>query len=153
MQFGKVRRTALPQLERAGSVTDLDLEDDAGLLEAIHVVFFPDNIVGCEYNHYGPRVSRLGGYMSAKSGKIEESVVFRPLVRKDTLEQLNRLNEVRLFEISVYPPFIEFVQRADRDLGNALSANASVFEELKVAEVVLFGASTFSERKRRWSLV
>lgn len=137
VQFGKVRRTALPQLEKAGSVTDLDLEDDAGLLEAIHVVFFPDNIVGCEYNHYRPRVSRLGGYMRAKSGKIEESVAFRLLVRKDTLEQLNRLNEVRLFEMSVYPSFTESVRHVDRGLGDALSASASVFEELKVAEVVL----------------
>ena len=57
LQFGRVRRNGLPMLEQAGNISDLVLDADAGLLEAIHVVFFPNNIVGAEYNHFGPRVS------------------------------------------------------------------------------------------------
>ena len=57
LQFGRVRRNGLPMLEQAGNISDLVLDADAGLLEAIHIVFFPNNIVGAEYNHFGPRVS------------------------------------------------------------------------------------------------
>ena len=69
LQFGRVRRNGLPMLEQAGNISDLVLDADAGLLEAIHVVFFPNNIVGAEYNHFGPRVSRLGSYLHEKSSE------------------------------------------------------------------------------------
>ena len=55
VQFCRVRRAGLPQLERAGNVKDLDIALDEGLLETIHAVFFPENVVGVAYNHYGPR--------------------------------------------------------------------------------------------------
>ena len=63
MLFCQIRRTGLPQLEQAGTVSDLKIADNAGLVEAVHVVFFPDNIVGADFNFYGPRLSRLGYYL------------------------------------------------------------------------------------------
>jgi hypothetical protein len=62
LRFCQIRRTGLPQLEQAGNVTDLNIAADAGLLEPIYVVFFPGNIVGVEYNHYGlsPAYTNVG---------------------------------------------------------------------------------------------
>ena len=54
LRFAQVRRVGLPQLERGGAVTDLNVADDEGLLESIHAVFFENNIVGAEFNFYGP---------------------------------------------------------------------------------------------------
>jgi len=138
VEFGRVRRTALPQQERAGSVTDLNLAPDAGLLEAIHVVFFPNNIVGCEYNHYGPRVSRLGDYMHTKSREIVQNAAFLHLVRKDAIEQLNRLGEIRLFEMSVRPSYIDSIRHVDRSLSDAFRANAAVVEQQEeIVQVII----------------
>lgn len=137
VQFGRVRRTGLPQQELGGKITDLNLAPDAGLLEATHVVFFPNNIVGCEYNHYGPRVSSLGNYMHVKSRKVVERATFTPLVREDPIEQLNRLGEIRLFEMRVHPSYTKSIRNVDDSLADAFDANAKVFEEPQAIQVVL----------------
>ena len=93
LQFGRVRRNGLPMLEQAGNISDLVLDVDTGLLEAIHVVFFPDNIVGAEYNHFGPRVSRLGSYLHKKSSEAVARAAFRPILRGDAAKQLDRLSD------------------------------------------------------------
>ena len=146
--FGRVRRTGLPQIERAGIVTDLNLPTDAGLLETTHMVFFHNNIVGCEYNHYGPKVSSLGNYMHIKSGKLVKRAKFLPLVREDPIEQLNRLGEIRLFEMSIHPSYIESVRRADNSLADAFDANARVVEAPLSVQVVLRP----SNQGRAWAL-
>ena len=137
VEFGRMRRNALPQQEMAGSVTDLNLAPNAGLLEAIHVVFFPNNIVGCEYNHYGPRVSRLGDYMHAKSRKAVKRATFIPLVREDPIKQLDRLGEIRLFEMRVHPSYTESIRHVDNSLADAFDANANVFESKDVQVVLI----------------
>lgn len=134
VRFCLVRRTGLPQLEQAGKITDLNIALDSGLLEAVHVVFFPGqmpgtDIIGAEYNHFGPRISRLGGYLYEKSDGIIQYPKFRPLLRRDFSEQLDRLQEIRIFEINIRPSFVEVVRRADRSLATAFEANASLVEE------------------------
>ena len=68
MQVGVVRRYGLPQLEEDGTVSALALTERQGLLESTHAVFFPNGIVGAEFNFFGPRLSRLSGYMQEKLG-------------------------------------------------------------------------------------
>ena len=134
-RFCRVRRTGLPQLEQAGQVKDLDLEADTGLLEAMHVVFFPKNVVGAEYNHYGPRLSRLGDYLHERSNKAVLRPSFRPILRGDAAEQLERLTDLRVMDISILPTFVDSVRQADSSLANAFSANATVLENPKVLEL------------------
>lgn len=66
LRFCRIRRDGLPLQEQRGIIRDLGIDADAGLVEPVHVVFFPDNIVGVEYNHFGPRLSRLGTYLREK---------------------------------------------------------------------------------------
>ena len=127
LRFCRTRRTGLPQEERAGNVRELPIPADAGLLESIHVMFFPDNIVGTEYNHYGPRMSRLGFYLYVKSDHAVPMATFRPILRRDAQRQLERLREIRLLELSVRPAFIAQVRQADQALGDALMANRQLF--------------------------
>ena len=59
-RFGHIRRTGLPLVEiRGGRLDDLEIPDDSGLVEVIHVVVFENGIIGADFNFYGPRVGRL----------------------------------------------------------------------------------------------
>src|SRR6266481_3545278 len=40
MRFSQIRRVGLPQIDAAGSLTDLRLQASEGLVEAVHIVFF-----------------------------------------------------------------------------------------------------------------
>jgi hypothetical protein len=136
LRFCQIRRTGLPQLEQAGTVSDLNIAADAGLLEPVHVVFFPDNIVGADFNFYGPRISRLGYYLSIKSNNLIRPALFYPLLRYDVAEQLDHLTEIRLFDLRVKASYINTIRKADESLGAAFAANAEVLggdvEELEL---------------------
>ena len=116
VRFCRVRRTGLPQLEQAGNITDMNLSPDMGLLESIHVVFFPNNIVGAEYNHFGPRVSRLGSFLHEKSNKDVALAAFRPILRGDATEQLDRLTDLRVLDFSILPSYVEIVRQRNQSL-------------------------------------
>lgn len=138
LRFCVIRRTGLPQLERGGAVSDLNIANDEGLLEPVHVVFFSDNIVGADFNFYGPRVSRLGHYLHIKSSKAVPLAVFDPLLRQDVAKELDHLTEIRLFDLRVRPSYIEVVRQADASLGEAFAANAQVLnDDVEELEVVL----------------
>lgn len=136
LRFCLVRRSGLPQVERSGSFKDLDLEPDAGLSEPIHIVFFANNIVGAEYNHHGPRISRLGEYLHTKSNKFIQQVRFLPLLRQDIADQLNNLTEIRLFELKIRPSYIAAVRQADQSLADALEANGRVVDAPETLQIV-----------------
>ena len=137
VRFCRVRRTGLPQLEQAGQISDLDLDSDSGLLETIHVVFFSDNIVGAEYNHFGPRLSRLGIYLHEKSEEAVDRAVFHPLLRADAAQQLDRLAEIRLLDLSIHPAYAEALRQIDLSLGDAFAANARLLDNPKTVQVVV----------------
>lgn len=138
LRFCQIRRTGLPQLEQAGTVSDLNIAADAGLLEPVHVAFFPDNIVGADFNFYGPRLSRLGYYLRVKSGNAVPLASFYPLLRHDVAEQLDHLTELRLFDLKVKASYVEIVRQADASLGDAFAANARVLDgEVEELELVL----------------
>lgn len=137
LRFCRIRRTGLPQLETAGTITDLDLGVRTGLLEAIHVVFFPNNIVGAEYNHYGPRMSRLGNYFYTKSSHAVPDAAFRPLLRGDAVEQMNRLNEIRELSFNILPSYVEAVSRIDDSLAEAFRATSRILERPQTRHLYL----------------
>lgn len=128
LRFCQIRRSGLPQLEQAGNVSDLNIADNAGLLEAVHVMFFSDNIVGVDFNFYGPRLSRLGYYLHTKSGKAVGLATFHPLLRNDVAEQLKHLTELRLFDLKVRSSYANIIRQADTSLGAAFEANAQVLD-------------------------
>ena len=135
--FCRVRRTGLPQLERAGSIRDMMLGPDTGLLESVHVVFFSDNIVGADYNHFGPRISRLGRYLYEKSSRAIPNVRFLPLLRDDAAAQLNRLGELRVLEISIRPAYLDYLRRASQGLWEGFKAQAELIDDPDSLQLVL----------------
>ena len=137
LRFCRIRRVGLPQLERLGKIQELDIDADTGLLEPTHVVFFEGNIAGIEYNHYGPRASRLGPYLDKKVLHEDPSIVFYPLLRRDISEQLDDLTELRVFEFRIRPSYIGAVRQADSSLADALEANWRIVDDTDSLQVIL----------------
>lgn len=101
VRFGKIRHSNFPQIETEGKITDIDIDDKSGILEVIHIVFFKDNIIGTNYNHYGPRLKRLEDYFREKLSDEVCFPSFEPILRKDLSEKLNKLRSLDLFTIRI----------------------------------------------------
>jgi hypothetical protein len=134
VRFGNVRRSGLPQVERRGEIESLEIPVAAGLLEKVHVVFFPNQIVGSEFNFYGPRLPRLGRYFAAKASDVCPPVTFEPLLRQDVIEELDRLGDIRLLHLKIHASYASVIAQADQDLGSAFeaAARAGGAEELEI---------------------
>ena len=142
LRFCQIRRTGLPQLEQGGTVSDLNIAANAGLLEAVHVVFFANNIVGADFNFHGPRLSRLGYYLRLKSGNAVPLAAFEPLLRQDVAEQLDHLTELRLLDLKIRSSYRATVRQADNSLADAFDATDKVLNgDMEELEIVLKPAS------------
>jgi hypothetical protein len=122
IRFANVRRNALPQAEAGGELTDLALAEEAGICEVSHLYFFPDGIVGIEFNFYGPRPSRLAPYLRRAVGRDCPEFKLEALLRQDVAELLQRKKAVRKLNLNVRRPYIAVIEEADASLGSALRA-------------------------------
>ena len=123
-RFGHIRHTGLPLVENRGRLADLRIPEDSGLVEVTHLVVFEGNIVGADFNFYGPRVGRLGGYLGAKSGGRCDPVSFEPLVRRDVEDALQRLGALRLFHLKIRSSYASDMAAVDDSLAAAFEAAA-----------------------------
>ena len=126
-----IRRTAVPQLELGGTITDIpNLQQDQGVVEVTHLVFFPNNVIGSEYNHFGPRISRLPPYLREKvPAPINEDVKnlrLSVLTRGDTTAILDELTSMNTLEMAVLPSARALIRNRDQSLGAALDAIAGI---------------------------
>lgn len=122
LQLATVRRTDLPTVESAGALSALALGTGQGLYEATHVIFFSNNVVGVEFNFYGPRPSRVSWYMSKATKGKSPTFTLDPLLRQDVLEQLNRLERLRVLTLAIRPSYATVVEEADQNLAGAFRA-------------------------------
>ncbi len=122
LRLAIIRRSGLPQVEQAGTLSPLRIPAASGLMEPIHVAFFPNAIVGTDFNFYGPRVSRLAMYLAQKAGGVCPPVVFEPLLRQDVSARLDQLEDVRLMQLRLQPSQAGILRQASQDLESAFDA-------------------------------
>lgn len=135
-RFCVVRRAGLPQLEAAGQILDLNLRDDQGLLESSHMVFLPNNVIGVEYNHFGPRVSRLPEYLERKTPDLfPHRIQIAVLVRGDTAAILDELPGIHLLDLVIIPAQVDYVNRLHGGIGAALTANAELVGDPEIVSL------------------
>jgi hypothetical protein len=134
LRLGIVRRSGLPDIEESGNITPLGILDGQGLVEIIHIVFFPNNIVGAEFNFYGPRISRLSGYLHAKCGDRLPPIRLAILLRQDIQEQLAHLRTIRVARIRLHRSQFDLVRQADENLFQVFRAceAAAVAENVEI---------------------
>ena len=133
IQLASVRRSMLPQIERQGKRSKLRIQDDEGLFEPTHIVFFPDNIIGAEFNFYGPRPTRLKTYFNEKlPGKPRIDIQMLP--DKQTIQRLDGMSEITLFRLRMRASYASVLSNAKRSLGDALeqASDACGAEDIEV---------------------
>jgi hypothetical protein len=119
VRFAVIRRDAFPLVEEKGALTALNVPAAAGLVEAIHVRLFPNNIVGFDFNFFGPRLPRFGQYLNTVANGHGDEVVFEPLLRQDVVDELQGGKELRLFRLRIRESEIDTVENIDKGLGRA----------------------------------
>ncbi|HVW79890.1 MAG TPA: hypothetical protein VHB69_02985 [Mycobacteriales bacterium] len=133
-RIATIRRQALPLVEDNGQLTPLNLRQTAGLYEAAHVCVFSNNIVGMEFNFYGPRVGRIPAFLVPATG--HRRFTLDPLLRQNVADQLNRLDDLRVLSLRIRPSYTSVIREADADLASAFEA-AERFGNAQTVQVVL----------------
>ena len=130
IRLGSIRRKDLPQIETQGEITPLEIPEDSGLLEQTHIMFLGNDIIGCDFNFYGPRVSKLPFYFAEKAVRVAPPLInISPILRKDVQKQLQKMKDLRLFRLKIRAPFAENIKSINHSL-YVLSTAALSQEEL-----------------------
>lgn len=138
--FGSIRRSDLPQKIKGAKLLSMRMGADSGLVEKIHLVFFPNNIIGADYNFYGPRMTKFADYLRDKvEDLVPGDIHFDFLLRQDVMTKLQRMKEVRLFNLRVRSSYIEQISRANKSLAEAFRI-AKGFSHAEDVEIVLRAA-------------
>ena len=133
LRFGRTRRDMLPEVERAGTLSTLALEEDAGLIDVCHIMIFPDGHVASEFNKDGPRIRKLGDYLYLKGRNIARSPRFLPLFERDIVSVLEDIDQIRVLEIDVPPDTATLIRQADANLADAIAASERAGSTEKVS--------------------
>lgn len=133
LRFGRTRRDQLPDIEREGKLKTLELREDEGLIDVCHIVIFEDGYVASEFNHDGPRISKLGHYLFEKGQGLPTAPKFLPLFERDILEVITKLDNIRVVELEVPPDLSALIREADDNLAAAVQACANAGASKKVS--------------------
>ncbi len=137
LRLANIRRSGFPFVELEGSLTPLEIREGSGLADPIHVVFFENNIVGADYNFYGPRTSGLQNYLAVKAPKWCQNLKFGTLVDPDTAQRLDRYEELRVLELRMRPADAEILRNYSRGLAGSFDAANEFLDKDARLELVL----------------
>jgi hypothetical protein len=123
IKLGNIRRDDFPQVEQGGQTTPLEMPEDASLSEQTHMVFLGNNIVGCEFNFHGPRITKLSYYLADKAvGIAPPELNFDPILRQDVYKELQEFEILKLFRMKIRAPYGDRIKKIDDNLGEAFNA-------------------------------
>jgi hypothetical protein len=121
VRLANIRRENLPPEERGGDLTALVLKPGGGLAEQTHIVIFENQIVGYEFNFYGPRPSALSFYLHRQQKDLRNFVI-SPLIRKDVHDEIMALSDVTLVRLKLRASHIGILAQADESLADSFKA-------------------------------
>lgn len=143
-QCAKIRYSALPQVENAGSISDLQLPTGAGLYEAAHFTLFTDvtpHVLAMEFNQIAPRHTALANYLVQKLYGHPtiplDRAFFSPIYRGDVIDQIMQMGKIAELELSIRRDGISEIEAADEMLGTALRAQANYAPEMASVGIYL----------------
>lgn len=137
LRIANIRRSGFPFVELEGDLTPLRIRQGSGLADHIHVVFFENNIVGADFNFYGPRIRGLQNYLAAKAPRWGQNLNFGTLVDPDTAQRLNRYEELRVLELRMRPADAEILRNYSTGLAGSFAAANEFLDEDAQLELVL----------------
>jgi hypothetical protein len=118
LRFFRDRRSNLPGYAHQGNVAALPIPDEAGIVEPTHVVLGGSGLIAAEYNHFAPRIpSHFGSLLRTN---LNLDVRIGTYIQGSIVEQLDRLDYIRLLEVSLVPtPELEEELRNSGPFGEA----------------------------------
>jgi hypothetical protein len=135
MRLGTLRRGDWPQIERAGQLRELSSRDEESVAETTHACFFDHQIVGSEFNFYGPRVrSRLPVYLAERGGA--PFLTLTPILRQDAAARLDGLRDIRLLHLRLRAGYFDAHPDSDNDMVEMFNAARRAGDPREV-EVIL----------------
>lgn len=135
VKFGKIKRNNLPQTEHKGKISNLNIPLDHGLIESVHVEFFPENVVGVEFNYDGPRVSLINQYLYEKCKHLFKILEFQSLLQQNALKDLENV-EINKFILKIRDSFAPSLKKIDDNLGAAFEASIALGQAKEVTLVL-----------------
>jgi hypothetical protein len=133
--LGTVRRTALPPVDRGATIGDLGLGANEGIIEQTFFAVYDKRYVGIVRNQYGPGIGRLADYLDNITD-VHQTVDFQPLVRSDTFEQLNHIDQLRALTFKVRSDAVSELQN-ERTIYEVLKGPSEISDEAELIEVTL----------------
>jgi hypothetical protein len=121
-KIGTIRKKGLPLVERRGETSPLDIPSDAGLYEPMHFVIYENGVGGFEYNFYAPRPSSLKHYIKSKLDSSVDEIDMKPLMRRDVLEMLRNVDDIRCLTMSVHRDMGRYMKELDDNLPDAFNS-------------------------------
>lgn len=144
LMLGKSRYSNLPHSEKAGTRSGIPLEPTAGINEVSHIVWFPNNIIGAEYNHHGPRIpNSLQRYLYDRVGDLYTVLTIEQLIYGRPADLIRQLDGLTLFNIRISRSELELLKSADKDLIMAMETQASAGDADQI------GLTLSATRKKR----
>ena len=114
------RRSNLPGFAHDFNPAELPIPEEAGLIEPTHVVLAGDGLIAAEYNHFAPRIPTA--FASLLRSKLKLKLRIGMYVQGSIVEQLDRLDYIRLMEVSLVPtPGLEDELRNAGTFGDAVA--------------------------------
>lgn len=119
--LGSGKKRDLPCLEEKGKTEPLEIADKS-LFEPTHMMLFDNNILGAEFNYYGPRASGLKSYILKLAQTYVDTVDVIQLPNPNFSETLDKMGNIKLFELRVHRNFGELFKEEDPGIFNILGA-------------------------------
>lgn len=140
-RLGTKRVKGLPSIERRGVTSLLDMPDDAGLYEPIHFMIFDQNILVAESNFYGPRITTLRTYLSAKLSDQVDEIKLVPIMNSDFMDIISNVGDVRKFRLKIHRNAVRYLEELNDSLFSAFNSAKEV-SDCEDIEII------FSARRR-----
>ncbi len=117
MDFTLIRRKGPGRASPTEPVSDFDLEDDEGFGEETAAIYAPNSgFMALQYNHYGPRQSRIQAYLHSMSLAVagqpdhvelpdsQNGFDFNPLLKAEAVDRLDNLGIIKTISASFHVP-------------------------------------------------
>lgn len=128
LKFAKIKRSALPLQEINFQLSSLGLVKGAGIAELIHIVVFPHNIIGFDYNHDGPRIHKFREYLDVKTNKKLSGITLYALLRKEVMKQLEKLKRISVFDARITSGYAGKLEKADKNIYKSIYGTFGKFK-------------------------
>lgn len=120
-KIGTRRLTNLPMMETEGIETPLNMPARSCLFEPSHFILYSDNVLGMEFNFYGPRPSSLPFYLQYLTQNYLNASIIH-LLRKDVRDKLTKLGEISICRIAIHRDGVARVREFSSYLGGSFAA-------------------------------